>query len=299
MRLGAAEDVETTTNVYKTKSCFEKPYRCPHPKIEFYLYTRRTQKKPEKLNVLDSEAFYYTHFNRAHPTKIVIHGFGGGRHFSPSTDMREAYFKHGDYNIIIVDYSRAVKEPCLSQMEWAPRFGALCIAQLVKYISSHPRGIPPDSMHLIGYSVGAHIAGLIANHLKVFEIICARNLLFFIIQHSFNLFYYYFHVISELPWQPGEKLGRITGLDPTIFFYSTTNNTRDLDKSDAHFVDVLHTGAGILGQWSPSGKYEIHLFDLKWNEINCRRLLHCLFQVMLIFTSMVSMKISFYWFEME
>lgn len=67
--------------------------------------------------------------------------------------------------------------------------------------------------------IGAHIAGLVANHLK-----------------------------------PGEgKIGRITGLDPTIFFYSTTNSSRDLDKSDAHFVDVLHTGAGILGQWSPSG----------------------------------------------
>lgn len=34
----------------------------------------------------------------------------------------------------------------------------------------------------------------------------------------------------------------ITGLDPTIFYYSTTNTSRDLDKSDAHFVDVLHTG---------------------------------------------------------
>lgn len=56
--------------------------------------------------------------------------------------------------------------------------------------------------------MGAHIAGLTANHLKPEE----------------------------------GKLGRITGLDPTIFFYSTTNTTRDLDKSDAHFVDVLHTG---------------------------------------------------------
>lgn len=74
--IGAAEKVQTTTeaSVFKTKSCFEKPYRCPHPKIEFYLYTRRTQKKPEKLDVLDPEAFYYTHFNRAHPTKIIIHG---------------------------------------------------------------------------------------------------------------------------------------------------------------------------------------------------------------------------------
>lgn len=221
MFLGAAEKVQTTTDAgaFVTKSCFEKPFRCPHKKIEFYLYTRRTQKKPEKLDVLDPEAFYYTHFNRAHPTKIIIHGFGGGRNLSPSPDLREAYFRHGDYNIVIVDYSRAVKEPCLSQMEWAPRFGALCISQLVKYISNHPRGVPPDKMHFIGYSVGAHIAGLVANYLKPEE----------------------------------GKLGRITGLDPTIFYYSTSNSSRDLDKSDAHFVDVLHTGAGILGQWSPSG----------------------------------------------
>lgn len=77
-----------------------------------------------------------------------------------------AYFTRGDYNIIIVDYSTIVKEPCLSQINWAPRFGAKCIAQLVDYLSKHPRGVPPDALHLIGYSVGAHIAGLVANYLN-------------------------------------------------------------------------------------------------------------------------------------
>lgn len=139
--------------------------------------------------------------------------------------MRKAYFARGDYNIIIVDYSTAVKEPCLSQMEWSPRFGSVCIGQLVKYILNHPRGVRPDDMHLIGYSVGAHIAGLVANHLSPKE----------------------------------GKLGRITGLDPTIFFYSSSNNSRDLDKSDAHFVDVIHTGAGILGQWWPSGHADFYV----------------------------------------
>jgi hypothetical protein len=77
-----------------------------------------------------------------------------------------AYFTRGDYNVIIVDYSTLVKEPCLSQINWAPRFGAKCIAQLVDYLSKHPRGVPPDALHLIGYSVGAHIAGLVANYLN-------------------------------------------------------------------------------------------------------------------------------------
>ena len=91
-----------------------------------------------------------------------------------------------------------MREPCLSQIDWAPRFASLCIAQLVKYVAHHPRGIAPDYMHLIGYSVGAHLAGLVANYIT-----------------------------------PSEgKLGRITGLDPTIFVYSGTNNSRDLDPSD-------------------------------------------------------------------
>ncbi len=101
--------------------------------------------------MLDPESLWNSHWNPAHPVKIVVHGFGGGRKLSPSPDIRKAYFTRGNYNIIIVDYSAAVKEPCLNQMEWAPRFGSLCIAQLVKYIIRHPRGVPPDYMHFIGY----------------------------------------------------------------------------------------------------------------------------------------------------
>lgn len=194
---------ENNEVINANSSCIEKPYRCPHPKINFYLYTRKSQEHGERINVLDNESLYKTHWNPSHPVKIIIHGFGGGRKLSPSPDIRKGYFTYGNYNLVIVDYSSLVKEPCLSQMDWSPRFGSLCVAQLVKYIARHPRGVPPDYMHFIGYSVGAHIAGLVANHLKPEE----------------------------------GKIGRITGLDPTIFFYAGSNNTRDLDPSDAHFVD--------------------------------------------------------------
>lgn len=50
-----------------------------------------------------------------------------------------------------------------------------------------------------------------------------------------------------------------SGLDPTIVFYMGNNRSRDLDPSDAHFVDVLHTGAGILGQWGPSGHADFYI----------------------------------------
>lgn len=67
---------------------------------------------------------------------------------------------------MIVDYSTLVKLPCLSQMEWSPRFCAQCIAQMVDYLAYHPRGAAPDTLHLMGYSIGAHIAGLTANFVE-------------------------------------------------------------------------------------------------------------------------------------
>lgn len=37
------------------------------------------------------------------------------------------------------------------------------------------------------------------------------------------------------------------------------NRSRDLDYTDALFVDILHTGAGILGQWGPNGHADFYV----------------------------------------
>ncbi|KAF7383004.1 hypothetical protein HZH68_014853 [Vespula germanica] len=216
-------DNKTLKDLFNSTSCAKPPFECPHPQIEFYLYTRETQKDPLLLDVRSFESLHYSRFDKSHTTKIIIHGFGGGRNLAPSTDLRRAYFTRGDYNIIIVDYGTLVREPCLSQIQWGPDFCSRCIAQLVRYLRDHPRGTRPENIHVLGYSVGAHIAGLIANYL------------------------------------PDDKLGRITGLDPTIFFYMNGNRSMDLDETDAHFVDVIHTGAGILGQWGPNGHADFYV----------------------------------------
>ena len=49
---------------------------------------RKTQKDPEFLDVRKYNSLLYSHFNKSHPTKIIIHGFGGGRNLAPSTDLR-------------------------------------------------------------------------------------------------------------------------------------------------------------------------------------------------------------------
>ncbi|XP_011139807.1 pancreatic lipase-related protein 2 isoform X2 [Harpegnathos saltator] len=196
---------KTLRDLFNSTSCAKPPYICPHPQIEFYLYTRDTQQDPVLLDVRNFNSLRNSKFNKSHSTKIIIHGFGGGRNLAPSTDLRDAYFKRGHYNIIIVDYGSLVREPCLAQIQWGPDFCSQCVAQLVKYLRDHPRGTRVENIHVLGYSVGAHIAGLIANYL------------------------------------PDDKLGRIT------------------DETDAHFVDVIHTGAGILGQWGPNGHADFYV----------------------------------------
>lgn len=59
-----------------------------HIFIYLFIYFRTTQKKPALLDVRNFRSLDYTTFNNSHPTKVIIHGFGGGRNLAPSTDLR-------------------------------------------------------------------------------------------------------------------------------------------------------------------------------------------------------------------
>jgi len=54
---------------------------------------RETQKDPLLLDVRDFNSLWNSKFNKTHPTKIIIHGFGGGRNLAPSTDLRDGKIK--------------------------------------------------------------------------------------------------------------------------------------------------------------------------------------------------------------
>lgn len=72
------------------------------------------------------------------------------------------------------------------------------------------RGLDPKNIHLIGFSLGAHIAGCASDYLK----------------------------------SKGLLIGRITGLDAASPLFRKgvfKEKYKKLDKEDAAFVDVLHT----------------------------------------------------------
>lgn len=77
-------------------------------------------------------------------------------------------------------------------------------------------------LHLIGYSLGSHLSGLIGN---------------LIIEKSKNA-----HSLK--------KIRRITGLDPAGPMFTKTSENHHLNKNDANFVDIIHTDAGRSGAGS-------------------------------------------------
>lgn len=54
------------------------------------------------------------------------------------------------------------------------------------------------------------------------------------------------------------KVGRITGLDPAMLLFSPANTDSRLDHTDAQFVDVIHTSAGILGVMETVGTVDFY-----------------------------------------
>lgn len=89
-------------------------------------------------------------------------------------------------------------------------------------ISLSPR-LPPTKLHLIGFSLGAHIVGQVGRTYK-------------------NL--------------TGEHVDRITGLDPANFcFYGKIPG---LSKGDARFVDIIHSSPGVVGKREPVGDVDFY-----------------------------------------
>lgn len=79
-----------------------------------------------------------------------------------------------------------------------------------------------DKIHLIGHSLGAHIAGVAGSLMK------------------------------------NKKIGRITGLDPAFPRFHLSDPNRRLCKNDAQFVDVIHTAGNSLGIYEAIGHVDFY-----------------------------------------
>jgi len=119
---------------YLASQCFFTAHRCPNRNVTFYFYTRDTQNKPVQLNVNVPKSIKKARFVKNRPLIVLIHGYTGHKDFSPNKQIRPAYFKKDEFNIISVDYHPLAPEPCYLTAVYNLQTVANCTAQLLDYL---------------------------------------------------------------------------------------------------------------------------------------------------------------------
>ncbi|XP_054261983.1 lipoprotein lipase-like [Macrosteles quadrilineatus] len=186
---------------------------------KFYYFSRETGENYTEIEFGNTTSLFKSGFNISKPTKILAHGWmdSGLLHFSAV--VKDAYLQAYDANVIAIDWSKmAYQFYPISRVAVDPvgRY----LAQFVDWLVTDV-GVPPSSLHLVGHSLGAHIAGVAGEH-----------------------------VTSGL-------LYRISGCDPAGPGFDWQKNGR-LDASDASFVDIVHTSGGWAGYFDPCGHVDFY-----------------------------------------
>ncbi|XP_047903633.2 phospholipase A1 member A isoform X4 [Anser cygnoides] len=180
--------------------------------VQFLLFTSSNPSCGELI--LADDDIEDTSFNSSLETKIIIHGFRAlGTKPSWIEGLVRAILHTSHVNVIAVDWVHGSTGAYHSAVDNVTQL-ALSISHFISKLLA--LGVSGTSIHIIGVSLGAHVAGLVGH----------------------------FH---------SGQLGRITGLDPAGPKYTRASLEERLDPGDALFVEAIHTDADNFGIRIPVG----------------------------------------------
>ncbi|XP_073251237.1 inactive pancreatic lipase-related protein 1-like isoform X2 [Porites lutea] len=195
--------------------------------IRFNLFTRANRNSAKLIDDHHQYKLTTSHFKISRRTIFVIHGFTENIN-TWATELKNALLRREDCNVILVDWSKGAKGPLLryGQAAGNTRLVGAQTAELIRFLISTSSGSANsiDRFYIVGFSLGAQVAGYAGSYLS------AR----------------------------GMRLGRITGLDPAGLYFTHVSLDLRLDKSDASYVDVIHTNAGVAGTIQRSGHIDFY-----------------------------------------
>ncbi|XP_075989171.1 uncharacterized protein LOC142985100 isoform X1 [Anticarsia gemmatalis] len=198
--------------------------KCPFIKdgndIGFQLFTRHNPTAYQELKIGDDESLFASNMDFHAPTVMYFHAFMEQPDDGSGIMVREAYMQRGDTNVIMIDAHHLEAGPWYFTAAQNTWYIGRFAAQFIDYMVS--RGLNLNNTHLVGHSLGAQAAGVAGSAIK------------------------------------SGRVSRITGLDPALPLFSGLPLEQRLDRSDAQFVDVIHTDAGIFGYKEPVGHVDFY-----------------------------------------
>ncbi|CAG7829682.1 unnamed protein product [Allacma fusca] len=196
-------------------------------KIKFLLYTSKNPTEGEELKLEEPHSFRNSYLNPDYPLKILIHGYAqSANSVDFPKSLKDAYLdgekssgrgRNGasSYNVISLDWSVLSKEIIyFSSAVHTEKVGQR-VGEFIVYLKDNKYIRSYSSVHVIGFSLGSHVAGIAGNFVQT-----ATN--------------------------GSESIGRITGLDPAGPGFISVPMKIRLDSGDADFVDIIHTNMGSV-----------------------------------------------------
>ncbi|XP_040575800.2 pancreatic lipase-related protein 2, partial [Lepeophtheirus salmonis] len=204
--------------------------KCPQSKetvdLHMWLYTRNNPEEPEVFKYNEAGKLKDSNFNPSKLTRMVVHGFGGDCNLTWIVQMRRDLLNESDINLFCADWRKGTIYPDYGQGAANTQIAGKMIAIFFNNVSEIFQPIGPN-LHLIGFSFGAQVCSFAGSNIK--------------------------------------NCSRITGLDPAGPSFREHNTSFRLDKSDADFVDVIHTNGvyftkGGIGLLEVSGHVDFYPF---------------------------------------
>ncbi|KAH8383585.1 hypothetical protein KR009_009364, partial [Drosophila setifemur] len=183
--------------------------------VTFYLYTHSNRDNPQEIKA-SSSSISSSHFNPNNPTRITIHGWSSSKDEFINYGVRNAWFGHGNMNMIAVDWGRARSVDYASSVLAVPGVGEQ-VADLINFLRNN-HGLNLDTTMVIGHSLGAHVSGYAGKNVK------------------------------------NGQVHTIIGLDPALPLFSYDSPNKRLSSTDAYYVESIQTNGGTLGFLRPIGK---------------------------------------------
>ncbi|XP_075064164.1 hepatic triacylglycerol lipase [Mixophyes fleayi] len=194
---GYKEDLRRVIKIKKDQKNIE---------AKFMLYIEGRDNNMCQVVTLQPETLEKCAFHSTLPLVIIIHGWSIDGNMEAWLPKMASAFKSSNkqINVIIVDWLSSANTHYATAVQNA-RFVGLEIAEFLEWLESSIQ-FPRSNVHLIGYSLGAHVSGFAGSFIN-----------------------------------GSDKIGRITGLDPAGPIFEGMSSTDRLSPDDATLVDAIHT----------------------------------------------------------
>ncbi|CRK87856.1 CLUMA_CG001643, isoform A [Clunio marinus] len=164
--------------------------------------------------------------------KLLIHGWNADSDHVALETVKNSYMKINTSHLLMADWREIASMRYITARELIPLIGKQICQLLRKFVEQALIG--PDRMHIIGHSLGAHIATHVGR--------------------CFN----------------GE-ISRMTALDPAGPLFNSIS-VDALNKNDFKFVDSIHTSAGFAGEFEMRSHADFYPNDGKAPQPGCELL---------------------------